>query len=79
MSTRRELRFISTVLMIAVPLSMVAWDIYAAVASGGEATFSVILAVAIKKSPMIPFMIGFCSGVVVGHIFWPVRLPSKTK
>lgn len=65
-------RKISAILMISLPLAAIGWDIYAAV-TDVNATFSVILADILPKSPMIPYAIGFGSGLLVGHIFWPVR------
>lgn len=62
-------RQITAVLVLAVVVVLVGWDVYTLAAHGSEpATISELVRDVAFNHPMIPFGLG----VLVGHWFWPV-------
>lgn len=60
-------KLITTIIIIAAVVGLVAWDIVAYFKGGGDATISELIWVWSKDYPFIPFL----GGVLVGHL-WTV-------
>lgn len=52
-----------------------AYDVYAMVFLGYEATFSSVLLELAHATPIVPFLFG----VLIGHLFWPQKIEVKEK
>ena len=63
-------KMITTILLIAASVLLIAWDIYVAVAPPKGDTISEIVLHIATHHPIIPFAIG----VICGHLFWSQHL-----
>jgi hypothetical protein len=63
-------RHITILILIVVTLLLIAWDVYAYLAAGSQATISRVVLDWAGHHPVLPFLIG----VVAGHLLWPQRL-----
>lgn len=52
-----------------------AYDVYAMLFMGYEATFSAVLLELAHSTPIVPFLFG----VLIGHLFWPQKIKEKPK
>jgi hypothetical protein len=61
-----DTKMITSVLMVAVVVLMIGWDVYVAFTPVKGDTISEILRQIARNHPMIPFALG----VLIGHWFW---------
>ena len=63
-------RSITKWLIIVTVVVWIAWDVVAYLAGGVDSTISVVILLWSREAPIIPFL----TGVVCGHLFWPITL-----
>ena len=56
-------------LLVSLTIMVVLFDIYMKLAAGGQATVSRVIYEVSCANPIIPL----AAGVLLGHIFWPVK------
>lgn len=59
---------VTAVLLLLIIHFVLAWDVYAGMRWGGEASVSVVLAEWVRQYPII----ALTTGIVIGHIVWPL-------
>ncbi len=60
-------------ILVATALLLIAWDVYAYLAAGSEATISRVTLGFARQHPVLPFAVG----VLMGHLFWPQKVGDK--
>lgn len=60
---------ITAVILIVLIHTVLIWDVYASMRWGHRATVSVVLNSWVSEFPMI----ALSTGIVIGHIVWPLR------
>lgn len=70
------------VTFVIIPLLIVAilaYDVYAILIGGTEASISALLIKSSYEMPFMVFSIGFFIGILVGHLFWRLRSNEMTR
>jgi hypothetical protein len=67
MNKTRKVRMLTGAILVCVTATLIAYDIYAIMAGGVEATISRVI---LETSASMPIL-AFAAGVLCGHLFWP--------
>jgi len=67
---RRITKIVTYLIIPALLVGLVLFDVVALVIGGTEATISSVVIDASYKQPFLPFGVGFFVGIVSGHLFW---------
>jgi uncharacterized membrane protein len=63
-----------TYIMIGLIVLIIAcYDLFAILAWGSDYTFSTVILDLAQREPVVPLLVG----VVLGHLFWPMRIKEK--
>jgi len=79
MSIKKITQLVTFAIIPLLILLILAYDVYAILVGGTEASISSLIITASYKMPFMTFMIGFLNGVLVGHLFWRMRSNKDTK
>ncbi len=64
--------FATKILMLSVATLLIAWDVFAVLKWGDEASISVVLYRLSDKYIWFPFIVMLIAGGIIGHIFAPL-------
>jgi hypothetical protein len=66
---------IPTYIMIGLIVLVTAcYDLFAILAWGSDYTFSTVILDLSQREPVVPLLVG----VVLGHLFWPMKIKEKS-
>jgi hypothetical protein len=72
-------KFVTFIIIPFLIVAILAYDVYAILEDGNEASISALIIKTSYEMPFMVFCIGFFLGVLVGHLFWRMKSNGMTK
>jgi len=70
-----KIKLFTGCVIVGAILALGAYDVYALISGGVEATLSRVTLRTALNHPIVPF----AAGILCGHLFWPQRLTKENK
>jgi hypothetical protein len=66
-------KLVTFVLIPVAVLAFIAYDVYAILVGGTEASISSLIISSAYKMPFMVYCLGLINGILVGHLFWRMK------